>query len=177
MEPSEGAESLPLHLEAWRLLLQTHAALVHRLEQDLQERCDLPLSWYEVLLHLARARGGRLRMQEVASRALLTKSGVSRLIDRMEEEGLVRREQCPSDQRGAYAVLTPLGRSTLRRAAPVHLRGIREHFARHLSDADAAAVQRILGKLLASLHPDAGEAPGPLCADELADERPSQSHP
>lgn len=152
------------HLEAWRTLLRAHAALVRRLEQDLQESCGLPLAWYEVLLHLSRAPGGRLRMQEVAACALLTKSGVTRLVDRMVEEGLVSRAVCPSDHRGAFAVLTPRGRSALRRAAPVHVRGVREYFSSHLTDGDARALETALGKVLGALEPEGRPRPAPCAA-------------
>jgi DNA-binding MarR family transcriptional regulator len=127
------------HLAAWRSLLETHAAVTELLERELVEERGLPLSRYDVLLNLAEAPEGRLRMEELAQSVLLSKSGLSRLVDRMEEAGLVRREQCSSDRRGKFAVLTDQGRSALRRAAPVHLRGIQQHFARHL-DQDQARV-------------------------------------
>ena len=139
---------------AWRTLLATHAALVDRLSEELQDERDLPLPWYEVLLFLNRAPDGRLRMGELAGSLLLTPSGVTRLVDRMEGEGLVRRQRCPSDRRGWLAVITPTGRSRLRAAAPVHLRGVEEHFGRHLSDAEADLVTSVLGRVLAELRPD-----------------------
>ena len=145
-------------LAAWRSLLEAHAALTELLERELVGERGLPLSRYEVLLRLVEAPGGRLRMQELASSVLLSKSGLSRLVDRMEVAGLVRRERCPSDRRGAFAVLTDQGRSALRRAAPVHLRGIHEHFARHLDDEEARTLAAALGRVSAAAR--TGQAGG-----------------
>jgi DNA-binding MarR family transcriptional regulator len=135
------------HLAAWRSLLEVHATVVELLSRELEEQRGLPLGWYDVLLTLDQAPEQRLRMQELAQSVLLSKSGLTRLIDRMEAEGLVRRERCPSDRRGAFAVLTPEGRSAFRRAAPVHLRGIQEHFARHLDDDEAATLHDALARV------------------------------
>src|SRR5437588_6080816 len=109
---------------AWRALLATHAALVDRLSEELEDERELPLPWYEVLLFLNLAPDGRLRMGELAGSLLLTPSGVTRLVDRMEAKGLVQRQRCPSDRRGWLAVMTPAGRSRLKAAAPIHLRGV-----------------------------------------------------
>jgi DNA-binding MarR family transcriptional regulator len=141
-------------LNAWRALLACHAALVDRLSEELQEEKDLPLPWYEVLLFLNRAPDGRMRMGELAGSLLLTPSGVTRLIDRMEREGLVQRQQCPSDRRGWNAVITTAGRSRLRTASPVHLRGVERHFGRHLSDQEADLLADALGRVLGELRPD-----------------------
>src|SRR5207237_9599091 len=140
---------------ARRALLATHAALVARLPEELQDEKDLPLPWYEVLLFLNGASDGRLRMGELAGSLLLTPSGVTRLVDRMEAAGLVCREQCPSDRRGWNAVITPAGRARLRSAAPVHMRGIERHFGRHLSDQEADLIADVLGQVLGDLRPDA----------------------
>jgi DNA-binding MarR family transcriptional regulator len=137
------------HLAAWRALLEAHAAVTEVLEHELVAERGLPLSHYEVLLRLAGAPGARLRMQELAASVLLSKSGLSRLVDRLEAAGLVRRERCPSDRRGAFAVLTDQGRSVLRRAAPVHLRGIQQHFARHLDDQEARWLAEALDRVAA----------------------------
>ena len=135
-------------LAAWRALLASHAALVGRLGEELQEEKGLPLPWYEVLLWLGQAPEGRMRMGELADSLLLTPSGVTRLVDRMEAEGLVQRQQCPSDRRGWNAVITSAGRARLRSAAPVHLRGVEQHFGRHLVPAQAAALRLLLSELL-----------------------------
>lgn len=139
-------------LALWEAFLTTHAAVVRRLADELERQRDLPLSWYEVLLYLNRAPERRMRMGELSGSLLLTPSGLTRLIDRMEAAGLVRRDRCPSDRRGAYAALTPAGRARLEDAAPVHLRGIDRHFARHLGDRDVAVLERALRKVREALE-------------------------
>jgi DNA-binding MarR family transcriptional regulator len=140
----------PGHLAAWRALLETHAAVTELLARELAAERGLPLKAYDVLLNLAEAPEGRLRMQELSASVLLSKSGLSRVVDRMEEGGLVRRERSEDDRRGWFAVLTERGRSTLRRAAPVHLRGIQEHFARHLDDEEARVLAAALARVSAA---------------------------
>jgi DNA-binding MarR family transcriptional regulator len=144
----------PGHLAAWRALLETHAAVTELLARELVAERGLPLSRYDVLLNLAEAPGGRLRMQELSGSVLLSKSGLSRLVDRMEEAGLVRRERCEDDRRGWFTVLTEQGRSALRRAAPIHLRGIQEHFARHLDDEEARVLATALARVSAAARAD-----------------------
>ena len=141
-------------IAAWRALISSHAALLDRLGEELQEETDLPLPWYEVLLWLAQAPDGHLRMGELAGSLLLTPSGVTRLVDRMEAAGLVEREQCPNDRRGWNAVITADGRARLRAASPVHLRGIEEHFGSLLSDEEAEVLATALGRVLGKLRPD-----------------------
>jgi len=141
-------------LAAWRALLASHAALVGRLGEELQEEKGLPLPWYEVLLWLGQAPDGRMRMGELADSLLLTPSGVTRLVDRMEADGLVQRQQCPSDRRGWNAVITAAGRARLRAAAPVHLRGVERHFGRHISDEEADLIADVLGRVLHDVCPD-----------------------
>jgi DNA-binding MarR family transcriptional regulator len=140
----------PGHLAAWRALLETHAAVTELLARELSTERGLPLKAYDVLLNLAEAPEGRLRMQELSASVLLSKSGLSRVVDRMEEGGLVRRERSENDRRGWFAVLTERGRSTLRRAAPVHLRGIQEHFARHVEDEEARMLAAVLARVSAA---------------------------
>ncbi len=135
-------------VDVWFTLMRAHAAVSEAIGSDLEESRNMPLSWYEVLIGLAQEPDGRRRMQDLASFALLSKSGLSRLVDRMEEADLVRRESCPSDRRGTFAVLTPRGASALEAATPVFLDGFERHVARHLSDADVRALQAALGKVL-----------------------------
>jgi DNA-binding MarR family transcriptional regulator len=151
----------PAQLAAWRLLLEAHASTTELLEHELVAERGLPLNRYDVLLNLAEAPGGRLRMQELSASVLLSKSGLSRLVDRMVEAGLVRRERCEDDRRGWFAVLTDQGRSALRRAAPIHLRGIHEHFARHLDPAEVEALTAALSKVVAAARASAASAPAP----------------
>jgi DNA-binding MarR family transcriptional regulator len=131
-------------LGAWLAFLTSYRAVMDRLEEELEAERGLPLTWFDVLVQLARA-GGRLRMNQLAASLVLSKSGLTRRIDRMEKAGYVARESSCSDRRGAYAVLTDAGREALEAAQPVHLRGIREHFSRHLSDAEACTLEKALG--------------------------------
>jgi DNA-binding MarR family transcriptional regulator len=99
-------------------------------------------------------------MQELSASVLLSKSGLSRLVDRMVEAGLVRRERCQDDRRGWFAVLTDRGRSALRRAAPVHLRGVHEHFTRHLDPEEVRVLTAALSKVVAAARAAAADNPG-----------------
>jgi DNA-binding MarR family transcriptional regulator len=136
------------YLELWERLIRAHAGIVERLEEEMQAENGLSLRWYEVLLHLSRAPEGRMRMQDLAEMALQSKSGLTRVVDRMEAAGLVAREVCPSDRRGILAVITPEGKRRFRRAAALHVRGIERHFGRHLASTDAAALRSLLDRLL-----------------------------
>jgi len=136
-------------LAVWREFLRTHAVVAGTLSRELEEARGLPLAQYDVLVQLAEAPDGRLRMQQLAARVLFSRSGLTRLVDRMVDAGLVGRERCADDRRGTFAVLAPAGRRRLRDAAGVHLRGIHEHFGRHLSDADVHALAQALGAVLA----------------------------
>src|ERR1700674_2702379 len=124
-------------LVAWRSFLTAHAALINQIERELLEAEVVPLSWYDVLFALYDAPGQRLRMNELASTIVLSRSGLTRLVDRLEVEGLLKRERSASDRRGAFAVLTEKGLEAMRKAWPVYARGIEEHFARFLSDEEA----------------------------------------
>lgn len=134
-------------LKAWRLFLESHAALTRKLERELMEQRELPLTWYDVLVQLEEA-GGTLRMHELADRLLLSRSATTRFVERLEKRELIERQACPDDRRGTHVVLTAVGKDVLRNAAPVHLAGIEKHFADRLTDADTLALIRALGKLV-----------------------------
>ncbi len=134
-------------LAAWRAFLEAHARTTENLERELRDDEGLPLAWYDVLVHLSEADGHRLRMQELANAVLLSKSGLTRLVDRMEQAGLVHRAACPDDRRGTFAQLTEMGMDRLRSTAPRHIRGVAEHFAIHLDDEEAALLARLLGRI------------------------------
>jgi DNA-binding MarR family transcriptional regulator len=142
-------------LAVWREFLETHAVVVGALEDELDAERALPLAWYDVLVSLSEAPERRLRMQDLASRVLFSRSGLTRLVDRMAGAGLIRRERCDDDRRGTYAVLTASGARRIRDASGVHLRGVREHFDRHLSDGDVRALHNALRKVLDAETPDA----------------------
>ena len=135
-------------LRAWQSFLRAHHVVTGTLDEELTREQDLPLGSYEVLLHLSLAPGRALRMSELAERVLLSRSGISRLVDRLVSDGLVQRHTCESDGRGVYAVLTEQGHRRLRRAAVTHLRGVREHFTERLSQPELDELARLLRKLL-----------------------------
>jgi DNA-binding MarR family transcriptional regulator len=130
----------------WRAFLDAHATITATLAQELQVERGLSIAWYDVLLNLSEA-GGSLRMHELASRLVIHRSSLTRLIDRMEASGFVEREPCVDDKRGHIATITRDGREALRRAAPTHLRGVQEQFAQHLTESDVVALQRVFAKL------------------------------
>jgi DNA-binding MarR family transcriptional regulator len=131
VKPLSGSE-----LAAWRGFLRVHAALVRQLDAELEREHALPLTSYEVLLFLEAAPERRLRMSELAASLLLSQSGATRLVDRLERRGLVRRERCETDGRGFYAALTDAGSARLREARPTHLAGVRRLFLDRLSGSE-----------------------------------------
>lgn len=134
---------------AWAALLRVHATLVPVLDRELQNACNLPLTWYDVLLELNSAPGRRLSMGELGQVAVVSRSRVSRVVDQLAAEGLVAREANPDDRRSAYATITDAGRKRLRAAAPVYLAGIKRHYTDHLG-ADAGTVAEALERVLAA---------------------------
>jgi DNA-binding MarR family transcriptional regulator len=142
---------IPLEAErfgAWINLLQAHAVLADALEQRLQSECGLSLAEHETLSRLAGTLDGRLRMADVASLLLVSKSGVTRIVDRLEGAGLVTRGTCHTDRRGTFAVITKEGRDALTRAKPAVGAALDSAFSQHLSDADVRALRRVLRKVL-----------------------------
>src|SRR5258706_13665292 len=134
-------------LDAWASLLQAHATLMRRLESDLERETGLALADFDVLAQLARA-GGELRMTELAARALISRSGMTRRVARLVEEGLVRRADADADGRGVVVALTDAGIARLTETAPVHVRGISKLFVAQLDDEELAILERSLGKLI-----------------------------
>lgn len=140
-------ELTPAELGAWRGLLRVHAALFKALDAELEAAHGVPLSSYEVLIFLQSAPDRRMRMADLADHVLLSRSGMTRLVDRLERAGLLAREQCSADARGCFAALTAAGEAFLAEARPTHLAGIRERFLCHFSEAEllamAAAWERV----------------------------------
>jgi DNA-binding MarR family transcriptional regulator len=120
-------------LAAWAGFLRVHAAVTRELDAELSVAHGMPLSSYEVLLYLHSAPEGMMRMSELADSVLLSRSGLTRLVDRLEGAGLLERRQCSSDARGFHAAITATGRSAFRDAHTTHLAGVRERFLRHFS--------------------------------------------
>jgi DNA-binding MarR family transcriptional regulator len=115
-------------LATWRAFLNAHSVVIQRIEQDLRAHGLPPLSWYDVLWPLDRAEDGRLRMNQLAEEVVLSRTGLVRLVDRLEAGGLLRREPVPEDGRGSYAAITNDGAATLRRMWPVYRRHIEQDF-------------------------------------------------
>lgn len=121
-------------LRAWRGLLRAHACLARRLDAELERAHGLPMTSYEVLQHLGDSSGGRMRMCDLAERAQLSRSGLTRLVDRLQREELLERCSCEYDARGSFACLTETGRERLSAARGTHLAVIREHFLARFSE-------------------------------------------
>jgi DNA-binding MarR family transcriptional regulator len=143
------AEQLPGRrgLEAWTALLRAHATLVRQLETDLEKETGLALADFDVLAQLAVA-GGDLRMTELADRALISRSGMTRRVARLVDDGLVRRASADSDARGVVVRLTDAGLDRLRETVPVHARGISELFVTRLGDEELAVLEGALKKVI-----------------------------
>jgi DNA-binding MarR family transcriptional regulator len=135
-------------LGAWEAFLRAHASLMRRLELDLTQATGLALADFDVLAQLARA-GGELRMTDLANRALVSRSGMTRRVARLVEEGLVQRANAASDGRGVVVALTDTGLARLTETAPVHLRGISELFVTRLGDRELVALAKTLDKVTA----------------------------
>jgi DNA-binding MarR family transcriptional regulator len=133
---------------AWLNLLQTHRVVLESIEAKLGVAAGLTAAEHEVLARLAIAEGGRLRMLQLANLLLLSKSGMTRLVDRLVGAGLVNRTTLPSDRRVVYAEITRSGRSALQRSMDAFADGVDEAFGRHLSDADVKTLRRLLRKVL-----------------------------
>ncbi len=140
MKPSPGG------MRAWRNFLEAHSAISKQLERELREECDFPLSWYDAMVQLNEA-GGSMRMHELAGSLLLSRSATTRFADRLEAAGLIRRETAEGDRRGMVVSLTEFGVSELRRTAPVHMRGIVEHFTDHFDEDELSLIAGLLGRM------------------------------
>lgn len=137
-------------LDAWRTFITAHALLIERIEREMAAAGVIALQWYDVLIELYEAPDRRLRQGELARAVVLSKSNVSRLVDRLEVAGLLAREPCETDKRGAYVVLTKAGVDAMRAAWPVYARGIAAHFAAYLSEAEAGIFLAAFTRLIAA---------------------------
>ncbi|HEX7949408.1 MAG TPA: MarR family transcriptional regulator [Candidatus Limnocylindrales bacterium] len=146
-------------LAPWRAFLLAHARVSRRLDEELRLEHDLSIAEYDTLLTLALAPGRRMRMGPLAERVILSKSGVTRLIDRLVSDELVERSACASDARGAEAVLTDRGLARLRQASPTHLRGISEHFLSILDDRDLKVIERSMTAVARQAGSESGDVP------------------
>ena len=134
--------------ETWGALLKVHAALVPRIDHELQETHGLPLTWYDLLLELNTAPERRLTMGQLGSVAAVSRTRVSRVVDELLRNGLVAREPNPDDGRSAFAALTSEGRAVLRRAAPTYLAAVQRDFAAHFTAREGEIMARALRRVL-----------------------------
>lgn len=135
-------------LRAWKAFLKAHRAVIDRIENDLEKADAVPLTSYDVLLELSRAPERKLRMSELAAQVVLSRSGLTRLVDRLEKEGLLGREDDPNDRRGTQAILTQKGFEALKQAWPTYAQGINQYFANLISDQEARIIAKALEKLI-----------------------------
>ena len=152
-------------LEAWRGFLQAHARLFRRLDEELRVGHGMSLPEYDAMLQLAQSPGRRLRMSQLAGLVLLSKSGITRMVDRLVADGLVERSQCSTDARGAEAVLTDVGLERLRAASQTHLDGVDRYFVSALDGPDLVAIERAM----LAISRRTGDAGVAACADPLDD--------
>jgi DNA-binding MarR family transcriptional regulator len=144
---NEGSPLSPLELDAWRGMLAVHSAVVGRLDADLRARHGLSVTSYEALMLLGDAPRGRLRVSELSAATLLSVSGMSRMVDRLAREGLVAKEACEDDGRGAEVVLTASGRARLRAARASHLAGVRREFLARFREDELRQMARFWGRV------------------------------
>ena len=154
-ELSHGEQTVsspsPERLRAWRLFFESALALIDVLDSDFEQDNGFPVQWYDVLVHIEDAPDG-LRMNDIAERILYSKSGLTRVVDRMEKAGLVRRVVPENDRRSIFVVQTDKGRETMAEARRRHHEWIEAHFSRPLADTDIQALTRALEKLNAHMH-------------------------
>ncbi|HKB81671.1 MAG TPA: MarR family transcriptional regulator [Burkholderiales bacterium] len=143
---------------AWALFLTAHAVLVEEIEVRLADAGLPPLAWYDVLWALERAGDRRLRMRELADMTVISRSNITRLVDRLETAGLVARERAQEDGRGAFAVLTSAGRAMRKKMWPVYSAAIGELFEEHITERDAAQMKDFLRRILDAVRQPIPEA-------------------
>jgi DNA-binding MarR family transcriptional regulator len=150
---AEEAALSPAELRAWKGLVKAHAALVKRLDSELEATHGLPLSHYEVLVALEHSQSQKMRMCDLADSVHLSRSGLTRLVDRLEREGLLCRACCTADARGSFAVLTDEGLRRLAEARPTHLAGVRRDFVARFSADELETLARLWERVLPDENP------------------------
>ena len=143
-------------LNAWGAFLTAHKALETILSRELESACGLPLTWYDALAQLHMAPAQRLTMTQLATALLFSKSGLTRLMDRMEEAGLVQRLARPGDRRSLHIALADAGEAKFREALPIHLDHVKRHFAAYIEDGEAAAVESALVRMANAVRRESG---------------------
>lgn len=148
MPPQEIDET---QLAAWRNFITAHANLLDMIDRELAAADRIPLHWYDVLIELVEAPENRLRLNELAQKVVLSRSGLTRLVDKLEIAGYLRRQASPEDRRGAYAVLTDKGKDAVRKSWPVYAKGISKYFVSNISQAEAQTLRDVFGRILEAI--------------------------
>ena len=146
--PSAPPELTDAELAAWKGFVRVHTAMARTLDAELERAHGLSLSSFEVLKALRCSPEGKLRMADLAEHALLSRSGMTRLVDRLERQGLLTRCQCSDDARGCFAVLSPAGLALLDSARPTHLESVRTGFLSHLAPHELEHLAEVFGRML-----------------------------
>jgi DNA-binding MarR family transcriptional regulator len=141
-----------LRNSVWRLFITANVKLLDRIEEKFAQAGLPPMEWYDVLLTLKEAPEYRLRLSELAEQVLLSRSNLTRLVDRLEKAGLLHREPCPSDRRGMFAVLTEAGLAMQQKMWTVYAKGIAEYFGTYLDDDEVKVMQQVLKRMLAAIQ-------------------------
>ena len=137
----------PPYIDAWGYLLRVHAEVIARVEAALAEQNEISLTWYDVLLSLENAPAKRLRMSELAKAIVLSRSALTRSVDKLEQQGYLRRERCEQDDRGAYATLTKRGERAIVRARPIYWAAVKKFFGSPLNASEIATLIGVLRKV------------------------------
>jgi len=143
-------EAGEIRLAAWRNFLTAHDTLIDAIDRELLAADRLPLHWYDVLIELVEAPENRLRLHELAQKVVLSRSGLTRLVDKLEAAGFLRREVAADDRRGAFAVLTDTGKDAVRASWPVYSKGIATYFASHITEEEAQTIRDVFARILAT---------------------------
>jgi len=146
-EPRQGRDLTPRD-RAWRAIMETHGAIVPKLDDDLRQKSGIDIHTYDALLHVFEAGKQGVRMADLAAAVVISKSGITSLVDRLEAGALVQRNPDPDDRRATRITLTASGEMTFRAAAQVHLAGIEEYFASLISDEEARSIAETLERVL-----------------------------
>jgi DNA-binding MarR family transcriptional regulator len=145
---------------AWALWLTAHALVIEQVEARLAQQGLPSLSWYDVLWGLERSAEGRLRLSELADKVVLSRSNLTRLVDRLEQAKLVKRERSAEDRRGAYAVITASGRALRKKMWPVYEAAIQDFFEAHLTEADARTLTALMHRMIEELRQESATSGG-----------------
>jgi DNA-binding MarR family transcriptional regulator len=139
-------------VSSWASFLKVHARIINEIEKELARAKVIPLTWYDVLLSVNGSPGNRKRMIEIAEEVVLTKSGLSRSVDKLIEAGLIQKEACPEDKRGSYAVITEKGIKALKDAWPVYRKCINQYFGGNLDQHEIIIIHNSMNKILSNLN-------------------------